>query len=155
MSDTNHYLNYLLKKTMPFLIDLLTDLNARATMKSQEIDSMLKYSLDTDLEVFDQHKRISFFIRKPYVGELEYDLEFERLDKKIINACCVILCRKDSGLNKISLTEHSYEKQQSRSRSFLDKGATISFFESIYPCFFDGLHLYASDLDVDDKGFFK
>ena len=88
--------NYLLKKTMPFLIDLLTDLNARATMKSQEIDSMLKYSLDTDLEVFDQHKRISFFIRKPYVGELEYDLEFKRLDKKIINACCVILCRKDS-----------------------------------------------------------
>ena len=77
-------------------IDL--SLKARSKMKDQKIDSILRYATNTDADVFEQHKRISFFIRKPYVGELEFDLEFERIDKKILEECCSILCKKDGGI---------------------------------------------------------
>ena len=85
----------------PTLLAIDLSLNARSKMKDQKIDSILRYATNTDVDVFEKHKRISFFIRKPYVGELEFDLEFERIDKKILDECCSILCQKDLGIKGI------------------------------------------------------
>ena len=138
------------------LLSIDLSLKARSKMKDQKIDSILRYATNTDADVFDKHKRISFFIRKPYVGELEFDLEFERIDKKILEECCSILCKKDGGIEGISLTEINHDRGgQARTRTFFNTKDTISFMDHVQPCFFDGLHLYASDLDIDDKGFLK
>ena len=49
----------------PTLLAIDLSLNARSKMKDQKIDSILRYATNTDVDVFEKHKRISFFIRKP------------------------------------------------------------------------------------------
>ena len=140
----------------PTLLAIDLSLNARSKMKDQKIDSILRYATNTDVDVFEKHKRISFFIRKPYVGELEFDLEFERIDKKILDECCSILCQKDLGIKGISLTEINHDRGgQARTRTFFDTKDTISFMNHVQPCFFDGIDLFASSIDLDKNGRFK
>ena len=119
------------------------------TPTEKNIKNIFLYALNTDLDVFKENDLLKFFIRKPYEGELAFDLKNNRIDELQLTSCHSILCSNDGKMK--GLNEISYERMQGRTRTLFDKETTLSFFESVKPFFFDGIGLLGWEEDLKPK----